>query len=677
MNKVRFVAIDCETTGLDWRKDRLHGLGICYEEDMLSYHQLPFSADLRADLANPEIAKVGHNLRFDLKFLHAHGVEVRGRFYDTKVLAQLINENEPLGLKDLAAKYLGASFLDEKRELDRACSLAGVPNVAGLCQKDLESPGAFYSTISRYCQEDCNNTYLLFLLLSRKLKEMDKKWKELGAKKGPFDYYLEEASLTEEILLPLEVRGVAVSDERVKTFEKDTTFREQQFLGQLSSLAAPHIHAIEESFYALAVAQRKSEAGKKNVERQSEKYKTLFNWNSSDHLSKLLFEELGCKSGKKTAKTGKDSTSEEDLIALSKRLKKDSLPFAILEVYSQYKKTQKLLSTYVGDSERGLSSFIDGGRVYAEYLQVGSSKDNGRGGTVTGRLSSKRPNMQNLPKRSPIRGFFIPDPGCAFLYFDYSQLELRLAAHLSQDSTLLKAYQDGLDLHQGTADQLGIDRDSAKNINFAMIYDASSYCLAGMLEERYSVDECEQFRQGFFQLYKGYARYLQEQKKLLLRRGALISETGRVRRLPEILSNPDGSRDFKHALKQGYNFPIQSLGASLTKRAMIRLHEKGYRTVTQVHDSVILQLPLDSIFQHVKIVKEVAETIYPLSVPLIADVKILGSFLESEKLEQGDNGNARTRQSERSEKADSGNGAGSGGFHSGHADNAAASGVLI
>ena len=139
--KPKFIVIDCETTGLDTFKDRLHGIGIAYEEDELAYypaHDIPQTlVDL---LADSSVDIVAHNCRFDIKFLLHAGLKVEGRFWDTKILASLVNENLPQGLKDLSERYFGRESLQDKRDMDRACSHANVRHIGELCRQTWKTP---------------------------------------------------------------------------------------------------------------------------------------------------------------------------------------------------------------------------------------------------------------------------------------------------------------------------------------------------------------------------------------------------------------------------------------------------------------------------------------------------------------------------------------------------------
>lgn len=629
----KLIALDIETTGLNPRTDRIHGVGVAVrttENEIVTKYVSVDNQELRNYLADPTKHIVGHNLRFDLKFLINAGFTINCTIWDTKLLAQLIDENQPLGLKDLAARHLKAGALDNKRELDRAVGQIKGRSVADLCAYDLaDEDETYYNIIAKYCEEDCKNTLELWEILSAKIKRIHQKMADFGLVNTPLTYYVDETMPLERVLLSMELNGIRVNKDALLKYREQLLSENKQHMAQMSLLAAKEINSIEEELYEKVISTKKSEKGKANVLKRSEKYKTKFNWQSSEHLSELIFDRLGVseKMVEKT-ETGKPSTSESSLDSIHKNLNEDHLLARILTSYKAWKKNVKLITTYTGE-DKGLLSQIEGDRVYAEYLQAGRGKEGTTGGTVTGRLSSRNPNMQNLPRGSEIKRFFIPDPGHVFVYFDYSQLELRLAAHLSQDPLLIRAYNEGLDLHEITAQAIGMDRQVGKATNFAMIYDASAYRLSSMINK--SVDDCQLIINEFFNLYKGYKKYLNQQRRFIETNGLVVSETGRTRRLPEIHLQPTNSKEWRHALKQGYNFPIQSLGASITKRAMIELMKRGVNLVTQVHDSVVVSLPENKL-DKVAEIQHVAENIYPISVPLKADIKLLTSLSESDIL---------------------------------------------
>ena len=622
---MNLIALDIETTGLNPRTDRIHGIGFA-SDDAAGYLEVN-DEKIKDYLANPENHIVGHNIRFDLKFLICNGFDIKAQVWDTKLMAQLENENRGLGLKELS----GQDYLEAKREIDSAVNKLGGRSVADLCRADLDDSSRPYKDlIAKYCIEDCENTLRLFHSLSTSLKNMHTKMQDKGFKNTVLTYYTDETMPLEKVLLAMELRGIKLDEYRLRDYRAKLLLENNYLLEQLNTVCIDQITEIEGELYDQEVSKRKTIKGMSAVQRSSAKHGTKFNWQSADHLATLIFDQYGIpESAVEETKTGKPSTSESSLESLRQSLKENDPVHKVLTLYKTYKKNQKLITTYTGE-EKGLMSQIEDGRIYAEYLQAGRGKEGSKGGTVTGRLSSRNPNMQNLPRGSEIKRFFIPDTAeDVFVYFDYSQLELRLAAHLSQDPLLIQAYKDNLDLHEITAKAIGADRQIGKSTNFAMIYDASAYRLSAMVNK--SVDECQHIINEFYKLYAGYKKYLQKQMRFMITNGLVVSEAGRTRRLPEVRELPSNTKEWRHAIKQGYNFPIQSLGASITKRAMIELHRRKFKIVTQVHDSVVIQLPKNEVHK-LEEIQVVAETIYPLTVPLKVDIKLLTSLLESDKI---------------------------------------------
>jgi len=625
---MNLVSLDIETTGLDWQMDEIHGVGLASDqgEAYVDIHD----PRLAAMLADPEAHIVGHNIRFDLKFLLKAGLKIQASFWDTKLLAQLDNENQELGLKPLSKKYFGAGSLEQKDEIDLAVLAINGKSVADLCIADIKDPAKpYYALIEKYCLEDCRNTLRLFQVLKESIAAKHEAMLAAGFKETVQSYYIQETMPLEKVLIDMEMQGIKLDEDQLKEYNTELSQQIYEKDQSLEFLCNVEINQVEEDLYEEEKAKKKSDKGKAAVKRSSDQYHTKFNWQSNLHLSSLLFDKFRVPQNMvEKTETGKPSTSETSLADVCKTLEVGTKLHSALTLFGLLKKDQKIYNMYVNPC-KGLESISKWGKIYSEYLQAGRGKEESGGGTVTGRLSSRNPNMQNLPRGSRVKQMFIPSrKDNVFAYFDYSQLELRIAAHVSQDPLLLKAYQDGLDLHNITAAKLGIDRQAAKAVNFAMIYDASAYRLSEMIGKSY--DETQDVIDGFFQMYSGYKKYLQNQRQFMIKNRCVISEAGRVRRLPELGQYSEGQREHKHAIKQGYNFPIQSLGASIAKRAMVELHRRGFQIATQVHDSVVIDLPLEGSLEKLEEIRQIAENIYPLSVPLKVDIKRLTTLLETD-----------------------------------------------
>lgn len=688
---MKYIVLDIETTGLSWKRDRLHGIALHDPKIAGSTYlqvESPEFQPFLSILQDPTIAKVGHNLRFDLRFL-SRLCKVEGPLYDTMLMAQLVDENNSVGLKQLAERYLGKAAVASKAELDSLIGRAGLKHVGELCAADLseERSGWFFDRIAKYAIEDVENTAKLFKLLGGKLRQLDANWREIrGVAKTPLDYLAEEAAAVEPALLAMELRGILLSPAAIEKTQWQVSQDLSKAETDIEDLCSGQIDLIEETLYEKEVSKRKSEKGKAKVQRSDPDFDTCFSLSSSQHVATLIYGHLDAPAEYRTS-SGLYSTNEADLGKLRAEVQGDAALGRFLDLFSEYRRLQKLWTTYVAP-DSGLLEHATDQRVHSLYLQAGSSKDGGKGGTATGRLSSQSPNMQNLPRNGGIRKFFVPDPGYVFVYADYSQVELRIAAHLSQDQALIQGYQDKLDLHAITASNVfrkpiaGIskeERQVGKTLNFALIYDASAWRLEQELGPLgYSVEDCEAMRRAFFAKYEGYDRYLKVELGKLKDMKMVISETGRVRRLPEvgygtclewrgkqfkgtqeqfdalrnfpseILSNSEAferaRKKYRHAIKQAYNFPIQSLSASITKRALATLCQKGYDLVTSVHDSIVVQVPLASAKLEAKLIQKILEQNYTLSIPLVADTKILTSLEESDILSIEDEESSNTQE---------------------------------
>ncbi|MBO4250070.1 MAG: DNA polymerase I [Paludibacteraceae bacterium] len=351
-----------------------------------------------------------------------------------------------------------------------------------------------------------------------------------------------------------------------------------------------------------------------------------FNINSPKQVGELLFDKLKLDTKAKKSKTGQYSTSEEVLMAL-----KDRHP--VISAILDYRELKKLISTYIS----ALPGYINpkDGKIHTTYNQTV---------TATGRLSSSNPNLQNLPIRSErgrfIREAVIPDDGCLFLSADYSQIELRLMAHFSQDEHMLAAFRSGQDIHAATAakiyglpiDQVTKDqRRNAKTANFGIIYGISAFGLAQQLD--CSRTEAKQLIDDYFAAFPRVIQYIESQKELARQRGYAETLFGRKRYLPDITSQNATVRSF--AERNAVNAPIQGTAADIIKMAMVSIHRRlkeenlQAQMTMQVHDELNFNVPTAEIDRVREIVVTEMQNAVHLSIPLIAECGVGNNWLEA------------------------------------------------
>ena len=351
-----------------------------------------------------------------------------------------------------------------------------------------------------------------------------------------------------------------------------------------------------------------------------------FNINSPKQVGEVLFDQLHLDDKAKKSKNGQYSTSEEVLQALKTK-------HPVVSLILEYRELKKLISTYIS----ALPTYIhpDTGKIHTTYNQTV---------TATGRLSSSNPNLQNLPIRSErgqlIRQAVIPDEGCLFLSADYSQIELRLMAHFSQDPHLVQAFHSGQDIHAATAAKIfnvPIDlvtkeqRRQAKTANFGIIYGISAFGLAQQLD--CSRTEAKTLIDGYFAAFPGVIDYIERQKQIAREQGYAVTLFGRRRYLPDILSHNATVRSF--AERNAVNSPIQGTAADIIKMAMVTIHRRlkdeglTAQMIMQVHDELNFNVPVCEIDRVREIVVSEMQNVVHLTVPLIADCGVGSNWLEA------------------------------------------------
>ncbi len=342
-----------------------------------------------------------------------------------------------------------------------------------------------------------------------------------------------------------------------------------------------------------------------------------FNINSPKQLETVLFKERGLAPGKRTA-TGYSTDAD----VLERLRGKDP----VVDLIVEYRQLTKLRSTYV----EGLPALINPrtGRVHTSFNQTIAA---------TGRLSSSEPNLQNIPIRTEIgqkvrRAFVVREPGYVLLAADYSQIELRIVAHLSRDPKLIEAFNSNLDIHASTASlvfnvsvgEVTSDmRRLAKTVNFGIIYGLSAFGLAP--RAGVSQTEARAFIDSYNATYSGLYAYMEGIKAEAVERGYVSTMLNRRRYLPEVRSPLRGLRE--EALRQAINMPIQGTAADMIKLAMIRLAERlpaaGLRgkLILQVHDELLLRVPEAELRETAELVRDTMENALPLSVPVKVDLE--------------------------------------------------------
>ena len=416
-------------------------------------------------------------------------------------------------------------------------------------------------------------------------------WEALKADAALWNLYNEVEMPLADVLREMEHTGVRLDVEMLKNAEE-----------QLSKELA----TLEQGIYTVAGV--------------------TFNINSPKQVGEVLFDQLKLDAKAKKSKTGQYSTSEEVLLGLKSK-------HQVVGMILEYRELKKLISTYIA----ALPTYINSetGKIHTTYNQTV---------TATGRLSSSNPNLQNLPIRSErgqlIRQAVIPDDSCMFLSADYSQIELRLMAHFSQDPHLVEAFRSGQDVHAATAAKIfnvpieevtKDQRRQAKTANFGIIYGISAFGLAQQLD--CSRSEAKALIDGYFAAFPGVIDYIERQKELAREQGYAITLFGRKRYLPDIVSHNATVRSF--AERNAVNSPIQGTAADIIKMAMVTIHrrlkEEGLKAqmIMQVHDELNFNVPMDEVDKVREIVVGEMQNVVHLTVPLIADCGVGKNWLDA------------------------------------------------
>ena len=582
LTQADLISFDVETTSVDAMQADLVGLGIGWGVGQAAYIPLRHSGSTQLDWAEvrdrlrPIFAqpttKVAHNAKYDLTLCRRFGLDVNSPIHDTMLMAWVLDPaTRNHGLKAQAAELLGWQMTE-------------LSDLIGSGRKQITMDAVPIDHAAAYCSADADATLRIYPILADKLRNA-----------GMWDLYHDLELPLVPVLTDMEMAGVLL---------------DIPFLAEMSQRLATRLHELEQELFKLVGHE--------------------FNLRSTQQLSQVLFDELGFPTkGMKRTTSGHYSTAVgtlEQLAALRDELNERQQ--RVLICIGEQRQLEKLRSTYVD----ALPMLVNPntGRVHTSFNQVGA---------VTGRMSSSDPNLQNIPIRTElgreIRRAFIAPPGWRLLSADYSQVELRVLAHVAGEPGLIAAFRANQDIHAATAAQLfhvpldEVNRDQrglAKTINFATIYGVSEFGLSSRTEM--SRQEARHFLDQYFVTYPRIRDYIADTIRQATEQGYVSTLLGRKRFFPELQNSRLPYNQRQAIERAAINAPIQGTAADIMKLAMHHLHKRlaelglQARMLLQVHDELVLEMPETETAAVVALVREVMENAYTLDVPLKADVEV-------------------------------------------------------
>ena len=570
------LSLDTETTSTNPIDAELVGLSFSVEEKKAFYVAVPDNREEAQKIVNifkplyenPEILKIGQNLKYDLEVLHNYGVSLAGPMFDTMIAHYLIQPELRHNMD-----YMAETLLHY-----RTIHIEELIGERGRNQRNMRDlkPAEVYE----YAAEDADITLRLYNVLLPKLKEC-----------GAEQLFYEIEMPLMPVLAEMELNGIRIDTDS---------------LAETSSILTSRMRQLETQIYEAAGEE--------------------FNIASPKQVGEILFGKMKIVDKPKKTKTGQYVTSEEVLQQLRHKN-------PIVDDILAHRGLKKLLGTYVDALPKLINRRT--GHIHTSFNQAVTS---------TGRLSSSDPNLQNIPVRGEdgkeIRRCFIPEEGCLFFSADYSQIELRVMAHLSGDENMAEAFRLGHDIHAATAakiykeDIADVTRDQrtkAKRANFGIIYGITVFGLAERLD--ISRAEAAQLIDGYFASFPKVAQYMEQSKETARAKGYAETFFHRRRYLPDINSHNATVRNF--AERNAINAPIQGSAADIIKIAMVRISRRfkaeGIKSkmILQVHDELNFSVLPEEKEKVQRIVLEEMQNAYPLNVPLVADCGWGANWLEA------------------------------------------------
>ena len=570
------VCFDTETTSLNELEAELVGMSFSYKKGLAYY--IPFSENQEEVLETLEIFRPFFEKEDLVKI--AHNLK-----YDYKVLKKYNITVKGAMFDTMIAHYLlnpdgrhGMDYLSEVYLNYKPVSIETIIGKKGKKQGNFRD--ADLRTQTDYAAEDADVTFQLYELFAPQLK-----------KENLEDLFFSIEMPLMEVLAKMELAGISL---------------DEKWLAQESIDLDNDLRKLEATIFEISGEE--------------------FNMNSPRQLGEILFEKMQLDPKAKKTKTGQYATSEDVLQKLASK-------HEIIQHILEYRTYQKLKSTYVD----ALPSQIEplDNRVHTNFSQTTAA---------TGRLASVNPNLQNIPIRTlrgqQIRGAFVSGEGKKLISADYSQIELRLIAEISGEDNMIKAFQDGEDIHASTAAKLfkipleevsKTQRSQAKTVNFGIIYGQGAFALAE--QTGLSRTEAKQMIEAYFETYPKLKKYMAEQVDKARQNGYVETILGRKRHLKDINSNNFVVRG--HAERNAVNAPVQGSAADVVKMAMIKiqkeLEEKNLATkmLLQVHDELVFEAPIEEVETAKALIKTQMESAIETQVPLLVEVGVGDNWLEA------------------------------------------------
>ena len=573
-SKAKTIAIDTETTGLDYMDTDLVGISLSYkpgeayyipinhQDDTVNQLKLNVVLDaLKPVLESSKNKIIGQNIKFDRNVLAKYGINISSIKNDTMMMSYVLDASATRHNLDALSSY----YLNYKTST--------FEDVAGKGVKQVTFDQVPIEEATNYAAEDADITLRLYEELNPKLESV------ASLKK-----------LNDEIEIPL--------IEVLSEMEQNGAILNSKILGSQSKDLENRIKKLEKKAYEIAGEE--------------------FNLGSTKQLREIFFEKLNYRIIKKTP-GGQPSTDEKVLVELAEEYE---LPGVLLE----HRTLSKLKSTYTDKLPGQISETT--GKVHTSFHQAV---------TTTGRLSSSDPNLQNIPIRTEdgrrIRQAFEPSKGHRFISADYSQIELRIMAHISKDVGLLQAFQEGEDVHSKTASEVfdvAIEevtadlRRNAKAINFGLIYGISAFGLGKQLG--ISRNLAAEYMAMYFEKYPGVKKYMESTKDFASQNGYVETLFGRRLYLRDI--NASNAIRRQASERAAINAPVQGTAADIMKIAMIKTHQAikaenvKAKLILQVHDELILDTPKKEIDSVINLLTDSMMGAASLDVPLEIDVGV-------------------------------------------------------